>query len=558
MIDLRDYQQRALDLIIEDLFNDYDFAICMHGGSGKSIVIAALVKYIVENWDGRVLMMVDSRKLVIQNFDALKALWPNAPVGRYVSSLYLRQLNDQITYAMMQSIRPNADKLGHYDIVIVDEAHAINNDNIGGYRNIINHVKKINPLAKVVGFSATLHRLGQGTLIEGDDALFSKIIESHEFGATIKDLLDQGYLSPLTSPKTRIPLDTDGLTIARGDYQLGQMQTKWNTPEINHKLAKHMVENRSDRNHWLIFCSGVQHCKDFAETLNNMGVTATHLTQEDKDDKKIEAFERGEYRALCNFGKLTKGYDFRPLDYIALIRKTASPALYEQIIVRGMRIHESKTNCMVDDFCGNVETHGPVIDIRPPRRKGDKKEDAPVKPCPECDELLPISIMKCYTCGYEFPPAEAKVELTEADIMGINKNLIHISVDWWDWSVHTSRTSGKEMIKCSYYPDDLSGPVIREYLCITHEGFAGQKALAELSKIANSTGAMDVYKADDLQQVCDILNQADAPTKVEYEKNGKFYNVKRRIWEDPQPVEVNEITTDKGEEESWLDTEPPF
>lgn len=338
--------------------------------------------------------------------------------------------------------------------------------------------------------------------------------------------------------------------------------------------SMHMGDGiKSFKSGFKICCATQKMANDIQELAINCGYQANILTN-GKDSKMLlvsifDVENRAIFQGSKDRSKAVKVSRHRGASWCVetkngtlITRRNGKMAIIGncQMAGRGMRLKEGPNkDCFVFDFAQNIFRHGPITDVVP--RKPGPKQDAPVKPCPECDSLLPISAKKCKHCGYEFPPGEShqsEVSMADDCIMGRSESRLDIYVDWWDWSVHTSRTSGKEMIKCSYYPDDLSGPVIREYLCITHEGFAGQKALAELAKITNSTGAMDVYKADDLQQVCDILNQADAPTKVEYEKNGKFYNVKRRIWEEASDIDFEPATTTKGEEESWLDTEPPF
>lgn len=484
------------------------------------------------------------------------------PVGRVrvVSVSHIESESYEPVYNLQVSGHPSYFANG----VAVHNCHLVSHKNEGGYRKLINDLKEINPSLVVIGLTATPYRLGHGYITD-DPAIFDDIIKP----VTIEELVEAGYLAELISKKTTFSINVDSVKKRGGEFIESDLQNSVDTEVNNATIIEETLERSEGREHWLVFCTGVAHAKKMCDLLNDRGVRSACLTGENTKAEReqiIKDFKSGKYRALTNANILTTGFDYPEIDLIIMARPTLSPALYVQMAGRGMRLKEGPNkDCFVFDFAQNIFRHGPITDVVP--RKPGPKQDAPVKPCPECDSLLPISAKKCNHCGYEFPPGEShqsEVSMADDCIMGRRESRLDIYVDWWDWSVHTSRTSGKEMIKCSYYPDDLSGPVIREYLCITHEGFAGQKALAELSKIANSTGAMDVYKADNLQEVCDILNQTEAPTKVEYEKNGKFYNVKRRIWEDPQPVEVNEvmevneITTDKGEEESWLDTEPPF
>ncbi len=572
----RDYQQRAIDQLYSWMASNHGKNPCleMPTGSGKSHIVALLCCDAVTNWpETKILMLTHVKELIEQNAEKMKQYWPNAPMGIYSASVGRKQLGEPITFGGIQSLRNKADLLGHIDLIIIDECHLVSHKNEGGYRKLISDLKEINPSLIVIGLTATPYRLGHGYITD-DPAIFDEIIKP----VTIEELVEAGYLANLVSKKTNFGINVDSVKKRGGEFIESDLQDHVDTDLNNATIIEETLERSEGREHWLVFCTGVAHAKKMADLLNDRGVPAACLTGENTKREReaiIRDFKSGKYRALTNANILTTGFDYPEIDLIIMARPTLSPALYVQMAGRGCRIKEgSSKDCWVFDFAENIWRHGPITNVVP--RKPGPKQDPPVKPCPECDTLLPISAKVCDQCGYEFPPGESEskeIRMADDCIMGRSGSESDMEVDWWDWSVHTSRTSGKDMIKCSYYPDDLSGSVIREYLCITHEGFAGQKALATLSNIANQCNAMNVYQANDLQSVCDILNEADPPTRIQFEKNGKFFNVKRRLWEEltptipelikggclaksKQPTE-DQPTNDK-ETESWLDSEPPF
>ena len=79
---------------------------------------------------------------------------------------------------------------------------------------------RINPQLKVIGFTATPYRLDSGLLHEGDERLFTDIA----YEVSIRDLIDQGYLSPLVSKATRVELDVGGVGSRGGEFIAGQLQ----------------------------------------------------------------------------------------------------------------------------------------------------------------------------------------------------------------------------------------------------------------------------------------------------------------------------------------------
>ena len=60
---------------------------------------------------------------------------------------------------------------------------------------------------------------------------------------------------------------------------------------------------------------------------------------------------------IVNVGILTLGFDYPPCDCILLCRPTKSKILYTQIIGRGLRTSEGKSNCLIIDVVDIVRKH---------------------------------------------------------------------------------------------------------------------------------------------------------------------------------------------------------
>ena len=498
----------------------------MPGGSGKSVVIASVAKDALQKWpETKVLMIVHSKELIAQNAEKLRTMWPNAPLGVYSASLKSKTI-DAITYAGIQSIRNKAAMIGHVDLIIVDEAHAISAKDEGVYREIINNLETINPNVRVIGFSASPYRLGHGLITEGDAALFTDIIEP----VTIEELIYKGHLFPLRSKTTDKKLDPSGIKKRGGEYIASDMERKYNTFENNHDVVSEVMRRAAGYRHILVFCSGIDHSEDVAQAFRDAGVSATSLTSKDnaERDKKLSEFQNGTVRVMCNVGILTTGYDFPNLDCIVFLRSTQSPGLYLQMAVRGMRPKSHTDHCLVLDFAGVVETHGPITAVNPKKPSGKGEGEAPVKVCDNCNELNHISAKECVACGEPFPaPKPIKHKLHDDDIMGLDTT--EMNVTEWQWRRHISRASGKEMLMVTYY-GALSDKPVNEYLTVMHEGYAGQKARVSLVKIASNAGVHGVTFDGTLDGVAHDMNQATPPALIKFRQDGKFYRVTDRRW----------------------------
>ena len=532
---LRDYQSRSIDMLyawFEKNATGHP-VLNMPGGSGKSVVIATLVKDALQNWpDTRILMLVHSKELILQNADKLRKLWPGAPLGIYSASAGKRQLDEPITYAGIGSVAKRSKEIGHIDLCIIDEVHAVSTAESGIYRKLIADLLNINPSMRIVGLSASPYRLGQGLITEGPTAIFSQILEP----VSIEELVFKTHLVPLRSKVTKHKLDTDGLHKRQGEYIASEMEEKFNTDDHNSAVVQEIIEKASNRAHWLIFCSGVAHSEAVAECLRLAGIPAEALDathSKSERERKLADFESGKLRALCNVGILTTGYDFPALDCIAFLRSTMSPGLYLQMAVRGMRPNAGKADCLVLDFAGLVKEHGPITNVQPPKKGGSGNGEAPVKVCDNCQELVHISALNCPACGHPFPePGAKKLQLHDVDIMGLTGT--ELEVKSWSWRSHTSRASGKMMLACTYY-GSLSDRPITEYLTVFHDGYAGSRAMRLFATMARSAGAslveaIDLDGENALTYMSLEMNGSTPPKSIEYRMDGKYPRVLKRTW----------------------------
>ena len=527
---LRDYQQRAIDQLYGWFAAGSEGNPCLvlPTGAGKSHIIAALVKDALQQWpETRVLMLTHQKELIEQNAEKLRQHWPNAPLGIYSASLGRRCLTEPITYAGIQSIAKRAADLGHVDLIVVDECHTINLEQTGTYRRVLSELTAINPALRVIGLTASPYRLGQGMIHEGDNALFSALIEP----VTIEELIHRGHLSKLRSKHTALTLDTSGVKKAGGEFVASALEAAVDTDANNAAAVREILQRGQDRRSWLVFCSGIGHAEHINAMLQAHGIASacvTGKTSKTERERILADYKAGTLRCVTNVSVLTTGFDAPMTDLIAFLRPTLSPGLYLQMAGRGLRVADGKSDCLVLDFAGNVERHGPITAIEPPRkaRKGDG--ESRTKTCPNCQELVGLSALTCPECGHQWPAPEKSdkpLVLRNDDILGIEPE--EMAVTGWQWRKHTSRTSGKDMLSCTFY-GGLSDPAVTCYHCIAHEGYAGEKARREVATIAYKAGA--TLPDDNMAEMARLLNLAQYPAAIKYKRSGKFYEVKDRIW----------------------------
>lgn len=521
---LRPYQQKTIDELY-DWFtkNEGHPCLVLPTGAGKSHIIAALCKDAIKSWpETRILMLTHQKELIEQNSEKLRQHWPNAPLGIYSAAMGKSDI-DAITFAGIQSVRKKAASLGHIDLCLIDECHLVSHKDEGSYRTLLNDLQQINPAMRVVGLSATPYRLGHG-LITDKPAIFDALIEP----VTITYLVDEGFLSPLRSKVTKKRLSVDGVHKRGGEYIESELQAAVDTDDNNVKVVDEVIHLAENRKAWLFFCSGVDHAQHIKDILNKRGIPAecvTGMTPKNERERILKDFKDGKYRALTNANVLTTGFDYPDIDLIAMLRPTMSPGLYVQMAGRGMRLKSHTDHCLVLDFAGVVETHGPITNVKPPSKGSSGEGEAPVKVCENCHELVHISVPICPACMTPFPePKKAPLNLREVDIMGISTKEMYVT--GWNWSKHYSRASGTEMIKIIYY-GALSDLPVTEYLCVKHDGYAGVRALQTLSIIVKKVGAI-LPVGGDIDEVCELMNSAWPPVAIEYKMDGKYARITNR------------------------------
>ncbi len=485
MIALRPYQEEAIQAV-------YDYwqsgggnpLVEMATGTGKSMVIAELVRRVLDGWpQGRVVMLVHVRELVEQNFRALLKVWPDAPAGIYSAGLGKRDAHHRVTFASIQSVFKKATALGPRDLVLVDEAHLIPADSETMYQTFLAALRRQVPDLRIAGFTATPFRLGTGRIDAGDARLFDETVYRYGIGQGIED----GYLSALISRASLTEIDVSSVAKRGGEFVSGALETASNKDEITQAAADEIVTLGADRRSWLVFCAGVKHALNVRDAIRQRGIPAETVTGETPTSERaniIARFKAGQIRCLTNAQVLTTGFDAPQTDLVVLLLATLSTSLYVQMIGRGTRIAEGKPNALILDYAGNIRRHGPVdaIEVRSKGKRGDDEGKTSVdairaKECPECKSLAALNAITCKVCGHEWPRLEKPKHDERADrsvpILSTEKLAPeHLGVINWSAKRHVKQGSPDSL--CVTYYAGLQ--TYAEWVCVEHSGFAGDKA----------------------------------------------------------------------------------
>lgn len=521
MLQLRDYQRAAIDALYEywNTEGSGNGLIVLPTGAGKALVIAKIIEELLGNYPSlRIANVTHSKTLVGQNFKEFIGLMPFAPAGIYSAGLGRRDTHAQVLFCGIQSVAHKTAELGPIDLVLVDEAHAISRNSDTLYGKFFAGVKSMNEDSRVAGTTATDYRMDSGSLTEGKDRLFDDVV--YEIG--LSELIEQGYLCRLSSKPVDVKIDLTGVGKRGGEFIAGQLEAASDKIEITQAAVSLAIARGADRKAWLFFCSGQDHSDHVRDEVRRQGITCESITSRvplAEQARIIADFQAGRVRALASANMLTTGFNVPQVDLISMLRPTASAGLYVQICGRGTRNAPGKTDCLVLDHAGNIGRHGPV-DMVKPKAPGSGSGEPPLKQCPECEELIHISVMKCPCCGYDFPPnEEEKITAKPADapILSREKDMWR-AVTSRRFAEHPGKEGKPNSVKCTYMAGYLA---VNNWLCPQHGGFAKTKA----DRFWLDHGGQRPFPAT-VEAFLLRQHELNDTAEIEIEYNGKYPNAR--------------------------------
>lgn len=518
-----EFQRKAIDSIW-DYFgkgNSGNPLIAMPTGTGKSIVIACFLKEVLQKYPfQKILVLTHRKELIQQDFEELLEVWEFAPAGIYSSGLGFRQVGFPITFCGIGSVFKRAELFGKIDLVIIDEAHLISPNQETMYRRFLKGLIGINSRLKIIGLTATYWRLGHGLLTENH--IFTDMVYNICDLKSFNWLIDNGYLAPLKPFKTKIEIDISSIPLVGMELNNRHLQIAANKEEITRLAVTEMIDRAFEREHWIIFTTGIEHTECVAAMLNEFGVSTTFVHSKLADeirDANIQDFKSGKYTAIVNNVILTTGFNYRPVDFIGVLTATNSSNKWVQMLGRGTRVFDGKTDCLVADFGGNTRRLGPIND--PVIPKGNKSKSggiAPVRVCPNCLLYVHISKQIC-DCGYEFGQV-VKINGTGSteELMRKTKqpDTFEIPIKMVTYGIHKKEGKPSSLV-VSYVADNLS--VFKEYIHFELPGWPRRKA----QRWWHNRSALPVPK--NAQEAMNSIRSFKSPIKIKIETKGKFHEI---------------------------------
>ncbi len=395
MIQLRPYQQEAVSAIMAEIKRSV--APCLieaATGAGKSLIIAELARQINEMTGKKVLCLAPSAELVTQNREKYESMGNRS--GLFSASAGGRDLRYPVVFGSPLTVKNAISRFcNDYAVVVLDECQGITPT----IRGIIDEMRKGNPNLRVVGLTATPYRLGDGYIfrvwpdekVNGENKARNPYFTRMVYRIEARTLIEAGYLTPpVIGAIGADGYETGGLVAnAMGQFDAAAVDRAYHGHgRKTAAIVGDIVAKSAGKRGVMIFAATVRHAQEIMASLPpEISAIVTGETAKPERERILKAFKAEKIKYIVNVSVLTVGFDAPHVDVIALMRKTESMGLLQQIIGRGLRLFPGKTECTVLDYTTNLEDHCPDGDIFLPVIKAKKSEEGAggmSVTCPEC------------------------------------------------------------------------------------------------------------------------------------------------------------------------------
>jgi superfamily II DNA or RNA helicase len=361
---LRPYQSRILDEALSLIGLGKSPLIEMATGTGKTRLAAELVRRLPQ---ARTLWLAERREWLEQARGSL--LYLDEPIGWEAPGRY--SSNERIVLASKDTIR-QPDRLERlrdfrpFDLIVTDEAHH-------SAARTYTVVRQTYPGAVLVGLSATPDRFDKRGL-----DMFSA--RTTPYGI-VQAVGDAWLVRPMAKRCKVKSVDLSGIGYRAGDFAVNELDNLFAGEETIHGCVRGILENVQSRP-TIVFCPGISSAHRTAEVLDRYSgrLVSRVVTGRSSPDFRTDAFKHfgKSYQFLVNVAVATEGTDLPDAACISFLRPTHSPALFRQMLGRGLRpalsMHVDSTreereailrdgpkpNCLVLDFVGVTGRHSVV------------------------------------------------------------------------------------------------------------------------------------------------------------------------------------------------------
>ena len=352
---LRDYQIEICEKVNEAFEAHRSVMMQMPTGTGKTVVLASLVKqYLNRDADCSVLIVAHRIELIEQTGTFLNHFGIDYGViagGKRPAVL------KRVMVASVQTLSKNLDIGLSPSLVVIDEAHH-------ALAKTYQMLWTAWPEAKFLGLTATPYRMSG----DGFTDLFEVLVDSW----SVKQFIADGWLSPYDyysiRPDSEEQQEIDSLKKrgADGDFQMKELREKLDVRPSIERLFEAFERFAFDKK-GIIYAIDIAHAEHIAEFYRLQGVNAVAISSKTPAKERAEVIrtfrDENRIQILVSVDLFSEGFDCPDVEFIQMARPTLSLAKYLQMVGRGLRPCHGKQCCTIIDNVGLYRTFGlPSVD----------------------------------------------------------------------------------------------------------------------------------------------------------------------------------------------------
>ncbi len=349
-VELRPYQRECLQsLAARYKAGARRLLVSLPTGTGKTVIFAQFPRFFAMK--KRLLVLAHRQELLEQAAHKFRATSPSVSVG--IEQADREAGGAQIVIASVPTLR--GSRLAALDpeqfyLVVVDEAHhAV----APSYRAIFEHLGLLGADTRklLVGFTATPRR--------GDRRALGEVFQEIAYSKGVEEMIRDGYLCRIAGWRVQSEVDLDGVRVRAGDFVEAALAAAVdNAPRNELVIAAYDRFARGRR--CIAFCVNVEHARHVAKGFRDAGFRSEAVWGAMPAAERahvLEELHAGKLDVVTNCNVLTEGFDEPAVDCVLMARPTRSLGLYVQMVGRGTRLQEGKSDLLVIDIADNSSKH---------------------------------------------------------------------------------------------------------------------------------------------------------------------------------------------------------
>jgi superfamily II DNA or RNA helicase len=325
----RDWQDKTIELV-NNAINTGENRILISAatGAGKAMLLMFIIQKMLQ-CNKRVLLLIDRIKLVNQLCEDASKF--GFKYNLIQGSNKLINHDNLLTIASIQSYFSQDYEL-EFDYIIQDEAHS-------QYAKLTELLTKFSGVA--IGCTAT-------PTTKGLKRIYPYLIESITHNQLIKD----NVLVPLFIKELK-QIDMTTARILAGEWLAEEVVERCQIG-FDNWIIESILSYTPSRS--IAFCANIEHCEQLKDRLAGQINAAVYTSMQNAAEREqiLKDYDDHKIDMLITVATLSKGFNRPDITTIIDLRPLReSITEYIQIIGRGTRIFDGKTECVVLDFTGN-------------------------------------------------------------------------------------------------------------------------------------------------------------------------------------------------------------